>query len=197
MIEHMFEQLASAVAGVDPVDDGASLAALVALDDRLHAKVLRSLAAFDAEAAWSLDGAASLGAWLKHHTDRSPGAGAGLARVAKLLARLPETTAAYDDGRLSRGQLEAITANVTMRTVDHFAEAEVELLPCLFPLPAVDAARVMQEWRTRIEALLDEKEAPDNERSLMLAATFGRRWHGTLTLDDEGGTTLDSALALP
>jgi hypothetical protein len=195
-IERMFEQLASAVAGIDPVDDGASLAALVSLDDRLHAKVLRSLAAFDASGGWSLDGAASLSAWLRQHTDRSPGAGAGLARVAKLLARLPETAAAYEDGRLSRGQLDAITANVTMRTATHFAEAEAELLPCLFPLPAVDAARVMQEWRIRIEALLDEKEDPDHERSLTLASTFGRRWHGTLTLDDEGGSTLDTALAL-
>jgi hypothetical protein len=196
IIEHMFEQLASAVAEVDPVDDGASLAELVSLDDRLHAKVLRSLATFDASAAWVLDGDGSLTAWLKHHTDRSPGAAGALARAAKLLARLPETAAAYEDGRLSRGQLDAIIANVTMQTVDHFAEAESELLPCLFALPAVDAARVMQEWRVRIESLLDEKEAPDHARSFTLASTFGRRWHGALTLDDEGGTTVDTALAL-
>jgi hypothetical protein len=192
----MFVQLASAIVGIEPVDDGASVAALVALDDRLHAKVLASLAAFDATAAWALDGAGSLSAWLKHHTDRSPGAAAGLARVAKLLAQLPATTAAYDDGRLSRGQLDAITANLSARTVTYFADQETELLPVLVPLRANDVARVMQEWRIRIEALLEQKEAPDDERSLTLAATFGRRWHGTITLDDEAGTTLDTALAL-
>jgi hypothetical protein len=196
MIERMFVALADAVDGLDPVDDGASVAALVGLDDRLHAKVLASVAAFDAAGGWALDGAGSLSSWLKHHTDRSPGLAVGLARTARTLAELPETAAAYSDGRLSRGQLEAITANLSAKTVEHFAEHEAELLPVLVPLPANDAARVMQEWRARIDALLDEKPDAERARALHLAATFGRRWHGTLTLDDQGGTTLDTALAL-
>jgi hypothetical protein len=192
----MFWSLEEAIAGVDPVDDSVSVAALVALDDRLHAKVLAALAAFDAAGGWALDGAGSLTAWLKHHAGRSPGAASSLARVAKLLARLPATSAAYGDGRLSRGQLDAITANLSARTVDYFAESEAELLPPLLVLAANDVARVMQEWRIRIEALLDQKEEPDRARSFKLASTFGRRWYGTITLDDEGGTTLDTAVAL-
>jgi hypothetical protein len=196
MIERMFVALADAVDGLDPVDDGASLAALISLDDRLHAKVLASVAAFDAAGAWALDGAASVSSWLKHHTDRSPGAAVGLARTARMLAQLPDTAAAYADGRLSRGQLEAICSNLSVKTVEHFAEQEGELLPVLVPLPANDVARVMQEWRERIEALLDTKPDAEPARSLHLASTFGRRWHGTLNLDDQAGTTLDTALAL-
>jgi hypothetical protein len=188
--------LEEAIAGLDRVDDSASVAALIALDDRLHATVLASLAAFDAADGPALDGAGSLTAWLKHHTDRSPGAASSLARTAKLLARLPGTAAAYGDGRLSGGQLDAIVANLNTRTVEFFAEQEPELLPPLLVLAANDVARVMQEWRTRIEALLDTKEEPDRDRSFKLAATFGRRWYGTVTLDDEGGTTLDTAVAL-
>jgi hypothetical protein len=192
----MFVALSEAIDGLDPVDDGASLAALVAVDDRLHAKVLASVAAFDRSGTWALDGAASITSWLKQHTDRSPGQAVGLVRVARLLDQLPATAAAFADGRLSRGQLEAITSNLKAQVVEHLARHEDELLPTLFPLPANDVARVMQEWRARVDALLDTKEPPDRARELHLAATFGGRWHGTLTLDDEGGTTLDTALAL-
>jgi hypothetical protein len=171
----MFEALEEAIAGLDPVADSASVAALIALDDRLHATVLASLAAFDAADGPALDGAGTLTAWLKHHTDRAPGAAATLARVAKLLARLPGTAAAYHDGRLSGGQLDAIVANLNTRTVEFFAEQEPELLPPLLVLPANDVARVMQEWRTRIEALLDTKEEPDRDRSFKLAATIDGR----------------------
>jgi hypothetical protein len=196
IIERMFEALASEIRAVDCPIDAAAVAELIGLDDRLHAKVLTTVAAFDKAGAWALDGTGSMRAWLKQHADRSPHAASQLARTAALLALLPVTAGAYDDGRLSGGQLDAIVSNLSQRVVSRFAEHETELLPRLLVLPANDVARVMQEWRARVDAELDEREKPDRARELKLAATFGRRWHGTITLDDEGGTTLDTALAL-
>jgi len=192
----MFDRLAAAIEGVDVPPDGAAVGELVRLHDRFHAKLLVGIAAFDAAGGWALDGDGSLVAWLRQHTDRSGSEAARLARHASMLAKLPATGAAYDDGRLSKGQLDAILANVSARTVERFAEHEREVLPSLLVLPANDVARAMAVWRLRAEAELDEREEPDQARSLHLSPTFGRRWHGTLTLDDEGGNTLDAALAL-
>jgi len=192
----MFEQLAEAIATVGAPPHAAAVSELVALADRLHAKTLAALAAFDAADGWALDGEGSLVAWLKHHSDRSAAEAARLARQAVLLAQTPRTAAAYDDGRLSRGQLDAILANLSARTVSRFAEHEPDVLPTLITLPAADVARAMATWRARAEAELEDREDPDRSRSLHLAPTFGGCWHGDLTLDEEGGTTVNEALAL-
>src|SRR5437879_2200273 len=145
----MFGPLAQAIASVEVTPDGAAVAELVALSDRLHAKTLAAVTEFDAAGAWALDGDGSLVGWLKHHCDRSGAEAARLARQASLVARMPRTAAAYDDGRLSRGHLDAIVANVSARTVERFAEHEAEVLPALLTLPASDVARAMATWRAR------------------------------------------------
>jgi hypothetical protein len=56
----MFEQLGEAIEGLDIPVDGDALAALLALRDRLDARICDAVAAHDRAGLWELDGATSM-----------------------------------------------------------------------------------------------------------------------------------------
>jgi hypothetical protein len=196
IIEHMFPRLAAAVDELEVPPEPAALAEALLLRDRLTAKVIASLGAFDAEQGWALDHAGSLTAWLRARTGMTGRAAAQLGRVAKLLRHLPVTTAALHDGRLSGGQVEAIAANLTERTVGLFAAHEADLVPLLAPLPTVDVVAAMRVWRQRAEATLHDDEPAAERRELYLSPTLDGRHEGRLSLDAEAGNLLRTALRL-
>ena len=68
-------------------------------------------------------------------------------RPAAAPARSPR--AAWLDGGLSGGQVQAIVANLSDRTVDLFAEHEAELIPHIAKLTVVDTGHAMRSWGGR------------------------------------------------
>ncbi|MGH9230797.1 MAG: DUF222 domain-containing protein, partial [Acidimicrobiales bacterium] len=120
----MFEELGNAIDELDIPVDSAALAAILALRDRLDARISDSVAAHDRAGLWELDGATSMTAWL---TDRGrmprPRAAATASRARKL-AQLPQTAGAWRHGVLSGGQVEAIATNLDADTIGLFADHE-------------------------------------------------------------------------
>src|SRR4029077_20382899 len=97
-----------------------------------------AIGAFDAAALWELDSAVSMTAWLRAHADLTGPAAACLARPARKLRSLPVTAAAWREGSLSGGQIQAVTANVNEAAVALFAEHQAEVIPALAELSAGD-----------------------------------------------------------
>jgi hypothetical protein len=192
----MFDALTTAIEELDVPADGAALVEVLGLHDRLACKVNDALGAFDAEHGWALDHDASLAGWLRNHAGLTGQAAHRLARRAKLLRQLPVTRAAWADGRLSPGQVDAVVAHLTERTVGVFAEHEAEVIPTLVPLPTVDVVIAMRLWKERAEATLDERDRPEDVRELHLSQTLGGTWVGRTTLDSEGGSVVRTALRL-
>ena len=190
----MFDTLTTAIDELDVPAEGTALAEALALGDRLACKITRALGTFDAEHGWALDHEASLSSWLRNEAGLAPPAAHRVARTAKLLRHLPVTSGAWDDGRLSPGQVEAIVANLTDKTVAMFAEHEADVIPTLLPLPAVDVAVAMRLWRERAEATLEDRDRPEDVRELHLSRTLDGRRVGRMTYDGEGGNLLDTAL---
>ena len=139
----MFEQLGDAIEGLDIPVDGEALAAVLALRDRLDARISDTVAAHDRAGLWELDGATSMTAWL---VDRAtmplPCATATTSRARKL-AHLPVTAAAWRDGVVSTGQVEAIASNLDADTLGLFADHEAALVPTLVDLSVRDVATAM------------------------------------------------------
>jgi hypothetical protein len=73
----VFEELATAIDELAIPTDGAALAAVLALRDRLDARISDTVADLDRTGLWELYGATSTTAWLTHHT-RMPSAGASV-----------------------------------------------------------------------------------------------------------------------
>jgi hypothetical protein len=97
----------------------------------LTAKATMAGAAFDAAALWDLEGDTSMTAWLRTRAGMTSRQAARTVTTSRRLAAAPVTAAAWSDGTLSTGQVEAITANVDDATAALFAEHEADLIPVL------------------------------------------------------------------
>src|SRR5687767_12715215 len=194
-IEHMFESLARAIDDLEvPVDDRA-LGRLVALADRLAAKVAAAVGAFDRARAWDGSGATSMRSWLVDEGMAGPDA-TRLARLGGRLVRLPVLGTAWSSGELSGGQVAAVVAQLTDGNVSLFAEHEDALVPTLVGLGVADTDRVMTEWRARADAVVDQGPDAEPERSLAHSRTFGGRFVTDGSFDPEGGAVIATALSV-
>jgi hypothetical protein len=190
----MFEELGTAIDALAIPADGAWLAAVLGLRDRLDARISDAVATHDRAGLWELDGATSMTAWL---ADRAamprPRAAATVSRACKL-ARLPVTMRAWLDGVLSSGQVEAIAVNLDPDTIDLFADHEAAMVPTLVDLPVRDVVAAMQAWRECATAHRDPK--PEPAQALYLSRTLAGRWRLDANLGPEAGELLATALRL-
>jgi Domain of unknown function (DUF222) len=122
-VNSALQPLADAIDNLDLPIDSVVLTEAFALVDRLNAKLLAAVAEHDATELWRNDGATSMTAWLRHHTRQSGRDAAVCTRTAHRLRELPVTAAAYRDGALSGGQVQAIVANLKDRTVGPISRA--------------------------------------------------------------------------
>jgi hypothetical protein len=190
----MFEQLGDAIEELAIPADGAALAAVVALRDRLDARISDAVADCDWAGLWELDGATSMTAWLTHHTRMPRPRASATAVRARKLAQLPVTAAAWRDGVLSSGAVDAIAANLDPHTVALFADHENDMVPTLVDLSVRDVATAMGAWRECATAHRDPK--PEPVQTLHLSRTLGGRWRLDANLGAEGGELLATALCL-
>jgi Domain of unknown function (DUF222) len=196
-VSRILEPLAEAIDHLElPMDNGV-LIEVFALVDRLNAKLLTLVGEHDAAEIWRNDGATSMTAWLRHHTRKSGRDAAACARTARRLHELPVTAAAYRDGVLGAGHVQAIVANLKDRAVGLFADHEAELVPELARLPVGETAIAMQDWARRADAVLgDDPDKPQPERSLHLSRILDGRRELSGSFDPEGGAVIATALRL-
>jgi Domain of unknown function (DUF222)/HNH endonuclease len=190
----MFEQLGTAVDELDIPVDGAALAAVVGLRDRLEARISDAVAAHDHAGLWELDGASSMTAWLADRAGMPRARAAATVARARKLARLPVTAAAWRDGALSSGQVEAIATHLDPDTTGLFADHETATVPTLVDLSVRDVVAAMQAWRECATADRDPKPAP--APALYLSRTLAGRWRVDGDLGPETGELLATALRL-
>jgi hypothetical protein len=186
--------LAEAVADLDPPVDPASLTEALRIRDLFEAKIALGVAQFDRAGMWELDHATSAVAWLRQLGGMSAGAALALLKAGRRASDVPALADAWLDGRLSGGQVQAIVANVSERTAELFAEHAPELLPTLEALGVRETGIAMQAWRARADALLDEDEPREPERTVHLSRTFAGTGELKGTLDPDSTSTVEHAL---
>jgi hypothetical protein len=107
------------------------------------------------------------------------------------------TAAAYGDGRLSGGQLQAIVANLSDRTAGLFAEHETELVPGFVDLSVAETATRMQSWARYADATLDDPPGkPEPESSLHVSRILDGRCELRGSFDPEAGSLIETAVRL-
>lgn len=191
----MFPDLEADVEKLEIPVSGEALAAILAIEDRLAAKVSEAIAAFDAAELYDLDGATSTAAWLRRQGLSNKRA-VTRARAARTLRSLPLTKGAWDSGQLSSGQVDAILANVPGWATGLFAEHEAELIPTLLPLTTQQTAVAMQAWLRYAEATRNQDEPAAPRRTFHHSATFEGKYESSGSFDAEGGTIIATAIKL-
>ncbi|MBA2752469.1 MAG: DUF222 domain-containing protein, partial [Actinobacteria bacterium] len=165
----MFESLATEVDELSIPLCGEAITEVLAIQDRLAAKISDAVSDFDRFGLWDLDSATSMTAWLRQHgamTKREAGRVSGR---AKKLRELPVTAAAWQAGELSGGQVEAMVAVIKPEMLALFAEHEAELVPSLVGLSVTDTSRAMGHWAAHAAALADGPEPAESKRGLHLS----------------------------
>ncbi len=180
-IEQVFDALHTAIEALEvPVDERA-LVELVALRDRLDARVTAAVGEFDAAELWDLDGSTSMAAWLRRHTSMTPGDARRATVTAARVRRCPTLQEAWCDGRLSSGQVAVVVANVSDATVDLFERHEAGVVANLIGLDVRDTTIVMRSWAMRAEvALALEGKDPSEPVGTVHLSKFG---NGNARLD--------------
>ena len=190
----MLDDLATAIEKLDIPADGAALVRALALRDQLDARIAEAVGVFDAHGLWDIDAATSMTAWLKASASMTSRSAGRLSSLARRLRQLPVCAAAFADGSLSGGQVEAILALVDDSTVAAFAESEAELVPYLVPLSLSGCARAMAAWKAQAQP--DPVDPGEPERGLHLSQTLDDRYVLDASLDAEGGAVVATALRL-
>lgn len=142
--EGVLRKLVEAVEEVQIPVCGDDIAEVISLIDRLSAKVTEAVGAFDKAGIWDIEGATSMTAWLRHRARMSGGAASTMSRTARRLGELPVTAAAWLDGSLSSGQVQAVVANVSDATIEMFAGHEPAVVPPLCELSVADFADLVR-----------------------------------------------------
>jgi len=191
----MLEQLAQAIEELVIPVDGSSIAAALALRDRLDATITAAVAAFDAAGLWDADDAVSVRAWLGSQGGLTARHATRLASVARRMTGLPVLAGAWEDGTLSGGQVEVILAGIGRHT-DRFADHEADLVPALAALDVAGTQVAMANWRAKADALADQPPTEPEEGRLFLSRTLAGRGILDADLDPDTTETVTTALAV-
>jgi hypothetical protein len=189
------KELLAALACLQVAPVAEDIEELLALRDRLDAKLSEALRVFETESGWSKDGSLSLSAWLAAHGRRSRKEAHREAVTAKRLSQLPTTAAAWAEGVLSSSQVGAVVANVSAERAGLYAAHEDELTPVLATLSASDTAAAMRAWRLHAEATEDGAEAPYRPSEFHLSETLDARGELSGHLSVEDAAVVGAALA--
>jgi hypothetical protein len=118
-------------------------------------------------------------------------------KAGRRLRDLPATSDAWLSGDLSDGQVEIIVECVTDRRAGLWADHEAEVVPNLVPLDLLSTNRAMQKWASKADAILEEKEPPEEAPAeAMLVKTLDRRGYFKASLDAEHTEVIATGLRL-
>jgi Domain of unknown function (DUF222) len=185
------ERLATTIDTLDLGVDDRELAAVLAVRDRLDARIAGAVAAVDAAGLWDTAGATSMAAWMTDRGRMPRGRAVRQVRTARLVDRLPVTAAAWSDGRLSTGQVETLCSLLNDGLTELFAAVESDLVPVLSPLTVAEVAVAMRAWRSAHDDGPDPAERPG---SLHASRTLDGRVGVDGDLDSGTGELLLTAL---
>ena len=196
-VSAILQPLADAIDGLNLPVDNDLLAQAFELADRLNAKLVAAVGEHDGAEVWRNDGATSMTAWLRHRAQSTSRDATLATKTARRLRQLPVTSAAYGEGRLSGGQVQAIVANLTDRTTGLFAQHETELVPGFGDLSVTETATRMQAWARYADAVLDDPpDTPQPQRSLHLSRILDGRRELRVSFDPEAGSLIETAIRL-
>jgi hypothetical protein len=164
--------------------------------DRVEAEFARRLALFDHRKACRIEGALSTVGWLRHRCKLSSSAAAERTAMARHLAELPQTAAAYTRGDLGYEQARVITraaesiGDETMRGAEQIL---VEAAGRLDPRRLQIAADHLRHYLAPQRMQRDAKDVHER-RALFISPLLDGVFRIDGHLDGEGGACLLAAL---
>jgi hypothetical protein len=175
------------------------LATLLRSRDRFEAKLSAGIGEVDAAELWDAEDATSMAAWLRTVLRATHGQAQRFVARARKLRPLPQTRAAWEAGRLSTAQVDAILARVSPKRLPAYVDCEADLVTQLSRLDGQDTVDVMAAWANLIDDLLGDDPADldggsDAASELFASRTLEGRTEVAGSLDADLGMIVRAAL---
>lgn len=189
--------LASGVIGLD--DDGLAdrVRDLHELRNRVDAALAETSGSFDARVVWARDGARSGPGWIAARTAASYGRAKTDIGLGRALRAMPVTAEAFDEGRLSREQVDALVKH-RKGLEGAFGLVEAILVDQVARTTAAAAHRFLRRWaaetRERLGIDDDGTEPPVETGRVHLSASLDGVWHLAGALEPEQGEIVSNVL---
>jgi len=198
----MVEDLADAIsklADMDPgvLSDSETIVALHRQLARLEAVATRATADWDAQQAWTADGARSGATWLMHRCHMPEAAARRRIRLGRELRHLPKTAAAWLAGDVEEGHVSMLAAHRSSVTAEVMARDEPLLVQLASELTSRAFNHALVYWHQLADPSGVEVDAAKllADRRVSLAQTFLGAWSGDILLDPISGSIVSSALS--
>ncbi|HEY9556505.1 MAG TPA: DUF222 domain-containing protein [Acidimicrobiales bacterium] len=193
----MFEELRDALESLEVAPGGDALVELHRLHGILDAKTAAAVAAFDSSGEWASDGSVSMSAWMRVRLRMSHGDASQLLKTSRLARSLPLTSQAWEQGRLSSGQIRVVVANVKTRHVDLFIGDEGQLVPGLCEADITETVSALRRWADIADAIDDGPEPPPPPPTeARLSRSLDGRGHLSGSFDSAETEVIERALDL-
>ena len=176
-------ELSEAIAAMDPQPNSVVVGELLAVRERVEAKVCAALSGFLARGLHQIEGWSSPVGWLKAHGLSDPDAKRLAVRASRLTA-WPALGALWFDGSLSGAEVDAVVRLVPKGLVDLYGSHDGEVSPLLVGLSLVDTTVAVRHWVARAEAVTADPA--------VVSDSTGAHVHLSRTLD--GRAILDGEL---
>ncbi|TYP89814.1 uncharacterized protein DUF222 [Blastococcus xanthinilyticus] len=176
------------------------LRVLLVAQNRLAARVSRTVRECEITGAAEHDGQKTMASWLRGHARFSPAAAARVVRSGRALAELPAVAAAAASGAVTAEAVAAIAPVAAPANLEAAAEQGVDLAGVDAALAEVAAARPHAELRQVVEHYLSRLDPdgtepdPTEGRSLTFAKHADGSISGRFELDAVGGEKLQAAV---
>ena len=178
----------------------AEVAALVAEQNRVAARLTAAVRVADARQASECDGLRTMVSWLRGHARLQPAAASRLVRNGRALAHLPAVESAFASGAVSAEQVTVAARVVAPERLAQAAEQGVDLgeidralagVATAEPFPALEAA--VEHYLARLDPDGPEPD-PTEKRSLRMTRHADGSVSGWFDLDAVGGARVSTAL---
>ena len=167
---------------------------LIALHERQGAAIALAAARLESEGGWAADGSLSMTAWLRDRCRMSATDARGLLRHGQFLRRFPTLAEAALDGTLPEAHLVALRLASCRATEGVLEPMQEAMVDALAPLPAADATRACQAWKSRAESLVPGHEPRVREQSLRFATADDGCLVGNFVLGPDAARQFEHAL---
>ncbi|MGI8563939.1 MAG: DUF222 domain-containing protein [Candidatus Dormibacter sp.] len=164
--------------------------------NRLEAQFTTELRVFDQQQGWAVSGHQSLQGWLRRNCQFSSGASADRIRLGRQLEELPQTAAAFQEGRLSAQHVGLVGRLASQVGTEALQPAEADLVRWGGELDTWEFRHLTQRLRHCLdpEGAQADANALHEKRHLGLAQSWQGLYFLEGQLDDEGGELVRTAL---
>ena len=168
---------------------------LLAVEEAVHAAVLRCVGEWDATGAWAEDGALSAASWLAHRTPVTTQSARELVRDAWLVQRNQATAKALSAGEVSTAHVNA-AARAARHVEDLYLDHEQGIIDAARVTSPDEFRTVISHWRSMAENLVGKEPAAARfeRRHLHISPVLDSMTRIDGWLDAEAGAILASAL---